>query len=257
MSYGFKSAPASRASSISRQSEEREYPLHGHQGASCARPASTRPRTLERPKRKSHSTSRTPLSKSMSQSQGNLLINDSNIVKRKEEEEENGASCKFDNVFNSTKVNLQHHKNYIDFIRRDRVYSEPLSYQKEMSLYSKKYPDSPRVAHKLTRPDVYSQDHLYDINSGNSSVEAMEADLGKLMEQLMEPQQGKASAPGHDNPLFNSEMTPPKSKPKPKVFSLLRTTPINLFSNNKSSQALSDTEIGEKRMQKPPKRAGY
>lgn len=258
MSYGFKSAPASRASSISRQYEEKVHTSHGHQLPSGIRPPSTRPRTLERTRRKSYSSTRTPLSKSKSHSQGNL-VKDSNRVKTEEEEE---ASYKSDYFLNSTKVNLQHHKDYLDCVRRDRVYSEPLSYQQEMSLYTKNHPGSPQASHRVIQPAVHSQENLYEATSGNyaasnNSVETLEADLAELMEQLVEPQQEKDSAPCTNDSLPYSKVTHQKSKPKPKVFSLLRSAPSSLFSSRRSSLDLSGTENGGKRLQKASKKAAY
>ncbi|XP_063880269.1 uncharacterized protein LOC135111164 isoform X2 [Scylla paramamosain] len=251
MSYGFKSAPASRASSSSRQSEDKRNTLHGATGTRP--PSGTRPRTLERTRRKSCSVTRTPLSKSKSQSQGSLVKESS---KTGEEEE---TSYNSDYFLNSTKVNLQHHKDYLDFVRRDRVYSDSQSYQREMSPYSKKYPGLPLAAHKDIRQDVHSQENLYETNSGiykadSSSIDALEADLAELLEQQVGPQHETASGPGPD--VSFNRVTLPKSKPRPKVFSLLRTAPINLFSSRRSSQDFSGTEKGEK-VQKTSKKTGH
>ncbi|XP_045109531.1 afadin- and alpha-actinin-binding protein-like isoform X2 [Portunus trituberculatus] len=251
MSYGFKSAPASRASSSSRQSEDKRHTLHGVTGTRP--PSGTRPRTLERTRRKSCSITRTPLSKNKSQSQGNL-VKDSNKTGEKEEETSYNSSY----FLNSTKINLQHHKDYLDF---DRVYSDSQTYQREMSPYSRKYSGSPPAAQKDIRPNVQSQENLYETNSviyktdNSSSIDALEADLAELLEQQIGPKHETASGPGPD--VSFSRVTLPKSKPRPKVFSLLRTTPINLFSSRRSSQDFSCTENGEKKMQKPSKKAGY
>lgn len=227
----------------------------GHQGHSGIRPPSARPRTLERTRRKSYSNTRTPLSKNKSQSQGNL-VKDSNKNKTEVEEE---TSRKSDYLLNSTKVNLQHHKDYLDCIRRDRVYSDPQSYQWETSLYSKKHLGSPQAAHRVIQPDMNSQENLYEAISGNhavpnNSVEAAEADLAQLMEQLVEPQHETASIPCTDEPFPYNKVTQLKSKPIPKVFSLLRSAPSSLFNSRRSSQDLSGTENNEKRLQKASKK---
>ena len=217
-------------------------------GAAGTRPPSgTRPRTLERTRRKSCSGTRTPLTKNKSQSQGSLF-DDINKTGEAEGEETSYSSNYF---LNSTKVNLQNHKDYLDLVRRDRVFSDSQIHQREMSPYSRKYPGS--------RPNVHSQENLYETNSGiyktdnSSSIDVLEADLAELLEQQVGPQHKTASGPGTDV-SFNT-VTLPKSKPRPKVFSLLKTAPINLFSSRRSSQDFSGTE-NSKKMQKPSKKTG-
>ncbi|KAG7168347.1 Afadin- and alpha-actinin-binding protein A-like [Homarus americanus] len=255
--YRLKSAPVSRASSVPRQSEVQEHAT-SDRGSNKLRPPLSRPRTLERMKRRPLSGTATPLYRSRSQSRGDLS-KDGGQGSSKGESLCFPSRREGESFLRTVKANFPLHS-----VTKEGLSASPAHNQEEALLHGV-YPRSPRSTRSIVTSvymsdEKYSQEDQYDDESnvdnyvedqddgGNRALITLEKDLMKLMAQIN--QRDEQTPDSHcDTPPSYEEITQQKPLLR-SVLSFHDSAPGSLSGSRRSSQDVGAMGDYMKRMHK-------